>query len=114
MVGLTGEGQNSDGNGNYVRFQAGGGTRAVTLGAAGEAGDALYGNGFAGGGTQPKRPPHAPPKVDTTPCYQSQIPDLNGPWATAGVAASQARASARPSTALAALRRDLRPFGTKR
>ena len=33
MVGLAGESQNFDGNGSYVRFQVGGGTNTVALGA---------------------------------------------------------------------------------
>src|SRR4029078_9864573 len=34
MVGLAGEGQNFDGNGQYVRFQPGGGDQTVSLGTA--------------------------------------------------------------------------------
>ena len=37
LVGLSGEGQNFDGNGMYVRFQTGGGSQTVSLGS--ESGD---------------------------------------------------------------------------
>jgi virulence factor Mce-like protein len=81
MVGLSGEGQNFDGNGQYVRFQPGGGSNAVSLG---EQGSQLFGNAFPGVGTRPKMPARKPPYNDDTPCYKSAKPDLNGPWAAKG------------------------------
>jgi virulence factor Mce-like protein len=81
MVGLSGEGQNFDGNGQYVRFQPGGGDNTVSLG---EQGAELFGNAFQGVGTRPKMPPRKPPYNDDTDCFKSQKPDLNGPWAAKG------------------------------
>ena len=81
MVGLSGEGQNFDGNGQYVRFQPGGGSNTVS---AGSQGSQLYGNAFPGVGTRPKMPPRKPPYNDDTDCFRSQKPDLNGPWAAKG------------------------------
>ena len=53
MVGLAGEGQNFDGNGPYVRFQTGGGTRQVSLGQRPRATGQLFGNNVAVAARQP-------------------------------------------------------------
>jgi virulence factor Mce-like protein len=82
LVGLAGESQNFDGNGQYVRFQPGGGSTLLSLGSAGTPGGVAYANGFPGGGVQPARPAKAPPYNADTPCFKSAKPDLNGPWAT--------------------------------
>ena len=76
LVGLSGEGQNSDGNGQYVRFQTGGGTQTVSL--TGGA-STLFGNAACPPlGTRPaytgKLPPYQPGKA----CYRQTLPDLNG------------------------------------
>ena len=76
LVGLSGEGQNSDGNGQYVRFQTGGGTQTVSL--TGGA-STLFGNAASPPlGTRPaytgKLPPYQPGKA----CYRQTLPDLNG------------------------------------
>ena len=81
LVGLSGEGQNFDGNGQYVRFAPGGGGQTVSLGDAGTLGGPLYTNVFPGSGARPKKPSRKPPYDDKTPCHESKIPDLNGPWA---------------------------------
>jgi virulence factor Mce-like protein len=81
LVGLAGESQNFDGNGQYVRFQPGGGSTLLSLGEAGTPGGAAYANGFPGGGVQPVKPKTPPPYNDKTPCFKSPLPDLNGPWA---------------------------------
>jgi len=74
MVGLAGEGQNFDGNGLYVRFQAGGGDHTVSSGGA----DQLFGNAAAAPlGTRPAYPGHLPPYRSTVPCYTQKVPDLN-------------------------------------
>ena len=82
MVGLAGEGQNFDANGQYVRFQPGGGSNTVSVGDAGS--QPLFGNAFPGVGTRPKMPPRKPPYNDDTDCFRSLRPDLNGPWAAKG------------------------------
>ena len=81
LVGLSGEGQNFDGNGQYVRFAPGGGGQTVSLGEAGTAGGPFYTNVFQGSGARPKKPSRKPPYNDETQCHTSAIPDLNGPWA---------------------------------
>ncbi len=80
MVGLAGESQNFDGNGLYVRFQPGGGDQTVSTGKVGGAlGDTLYGNTSAKPmGTRPAYPGKRPPYVDSVPCKDNPIPDLNG------------------------------------
>jgi virulence factor Mce-like protein len=82
MVGLSGEGQNFDANGQYVRFQPGGGSNAVSLGEQGSGG--LFGNAFPGVATRPKMPARKPPYNADTDCYKSTKPDVNGPWAAKG------------------------------
>jgi phospholipid/cholesterol/gamma-HCH transport system substrate-binding protein len=80
MVGLAGEGQNFDGNGQYVRFQPGGGDQTVSLGTAGgNAGDTLFGNAVIKPlGTRPRFPGRRPPYRPDVPCYTNTLPNLNG------------------------------------
>jgi phospholipid/cholesterol/gamma-HCH transport system substrate-binding protein len=82
LVGLAGEGQNSDGNGGYVHFQPGGGSQTVALGEVSPA--PIFANVFPGVGTQPKTPGAKPPYSSKTPCYKSAKPDINGPWSAKG------------------------------
>ena len=85
MVGLSGESQNFDGNGSYVRFQPGGGSQAVALGSPSSPTGQLIGAAAAPvQGVQPKYPGKRPPYVTSVPCYKSQIPDVNGSWAAKG------------------------------
>jgi phospholipid/cholesterol/gamma-HCH transport system substrate-binding protein len=85
MVGLSGESQNFDGNGSYVRFQPGGGSQAVALGNANSPTGQLIGSAAAPvQGVQPKYPGKRPPYVTSVPCYKSKIPNLNGSWAAKG------------------------------
>jgi phospholipid/cholesterol/gamma-HCH transport system substrate-binding protein len=79
MVGLAGEGQNFDGNGQYVRFQPGGGDQTVSLGTASQNVGALFGNAVAPPlGTRPRFPGRRPPYNPTTPCFTNRVPNLNG------------------------------------
>jgi phospholipid/cholesterol/gamma-HCH transport system substrate-binding protein len=80
MVGLAGEGQNTDGNGRYVRFQTGGGDQTVSIGpSGGTVFDRLFGNAIAKPlGTRPRFPRRKPPYNATTPCHTNRLPDLNG------------------------------------
>jgi phospholipid/cholesterol/gamma-HCH transport system substrate-binding protein len=85
LVGITGEGQNFDGNGMYVRFQPGGGSDTISTGQASLSGDTLFGNAVARPlGTRPKYPGRRPPYKPDEPCYKQPIPDLNGPAAEIG------------------------------
>jgi len=82
MVALAGEGQNFDGNGQYVRLQPGGGASSVSFGDQGTAGSKLFGNAFEENlGARPKKPPRKPPYDTGTPCFKQTLPNLNGPWA---------------------------------
>jgi ABC-type transporter Mla subunit MlaD len=80
MAGLSGEAQNFDGNGIYVRFQTGGGSQSVSTGQInGAAGSNLFANPVEQPfGTRPAMPARRPPYNRTFPCYQNQLPDLNG------------------------------------
>jgi hypothetical protein len=85
MVGLSGESQNFDGNGSYVRFQPGGGSQAVALGSPSSPSGQLIGAAAAPvQGVQPKYPGKRPPYVSSVHCNKSKIPDLNGSWAAVG------------------------------
>ncbi len=99
LVGLAGEGQNMDGNGGYVHFQPGGGAQSVALGNASPA--PIFGQVFPGTGTQPATPGAKPPYRDDVPCFESKIPDVNGPMSRKGsFGAPAATASATPAPIL--------------
>lgn len=88
LVGQSGESENFDGNGQYLRLNSGGGSQAVKTGkipnrASGS--DRLFGNAVLPPlGTRPRWPNKLPPFKTSTPCYESKRPDLNGPLADAG------------------------------
>jgi virulence factor Mce-like protein len=89
MVGLTGEGSSFDGNGHFVRAQAGGGVFPVTLKGAGVDGGTLYGNALGKPlGTKPAWPSKAPAQKLDAACYKQPIPDFaatpTGPSDAAG------------------------------
>jgi phospholipid/cholesterol/gamma-HCH transport system substrate-binding protein len=85
MVGLSGESQNFDGNGSYVRFQPGGGADTVALGSAGSPTGQLVGSSPSRVlGVRPKYPGKRPPYNSSVPCYKSKIPDVNGSWGAVG------------------------------
>jgi phospholipid/cholesterol/gamma-HCH transport system substrate-binding protein len=80
VVGLSGESQNFDGNGQYTRFQTGGGTQQVSTGkVSGVSGSNLYGNALEKPiGTRPVMPSRRPPYNRTFSCYKNPLPDVNG------------------------------------
>jgi virulence factor Mce-like protein len=85
MVGLSGESENFDGNGAYVRFQPGGGADTVALGTAGSPTGTLVGSVPSPVlGAQPKFPGKRPPYNSSVPCYKSKIPNVNGPAGAVG------------------------------
>ena len=85
MVGLSGESQNFDGNGSYVRFQPGGGTNTVALGNKNAPSGQLIGSAPEPVlGVRPKYPGKRPPYVSSVPCYKSKVPDVNGPMGAVG------------------------------
>jgi hypothetical protein len=122
LVGIAGEGQNTDGNGMYVRFQTGGGSQTVSLGQAGTNTGELFGNNVQVPlGNRPAYPGKKPPYKPDEPCYKQKIPDVNGPAAAksapTGSAADTAQVKSvrdklRREADLSAVRRKLNPFGT--
>jgi phospholipid/cholesterol/gamma-HCH transport system substrate-binding protein len=86
-VGIAGESANFDGNGQYLRFQPGGGGTLVQ--AANPAGvdtqsDQVFGHTIAPPlGTAPPLTPK-PPYRPKAKCFRNPVPDLNGPAAEAG------------------------------
>ena len=85
LVGLSGEGQNFDGNGMYVRFQPGGSASTVSLGDPQAATGPLVGSSAAPVlGVRPRFPGKRPPYRHDVPCYKSMPPNINGPAAAKG------------------------------
>ncbi|MEA2375394.1 MAG: phospholipid/cholesterol/gamma-HCH transport system substrate-binding protein [Thermoleophilaceae bacterium] len=78
LVGLSGESQNFDGNGQYTRFQTGGGAQQVSTGDIPGQG-ALVGNAAAPPiGSRPAAPAARPPYNRKVACYTNKLPDVNG------------------------------------
>ncbi len=101
LVGLAGEGQNYDGNGQYVHLAIGGGPVPIVSGPmSGGSGDTVYGK-FAEPplGTAPKFVQKLPPFKPTVPCYRQPQPDLNGPLSKGP---AERRGSPPPATAASA------------
>jgi ABC-type transporter Mla subunit MlaD len=77
LVGLSGESQNFDGNGQYTRFQPGGGSQTVSTGAVGGSGP-LFGNAVTAPlGTRPAFPGTRPPYRRDLACHRNTPPDLD-------------------------------------
>jgi phospholipid/cholesterol/gamma-HCH transport system substrate-binding protein len=122
LVGLSGEGENTDGNGMYVRFQVGGGSQTVSLGSSSTNSGELFGNNVQVPlGNRPAYPGKRPPYRPDVPCYTNKLPDVNGPAAAksdpTGGAATTAQATSvqdklKRQADLEAVRAKLRPFGT--
>ena len=91
VTGFAGETQNFDGNGPYIRFNAGGGSFGANNGLVSSAipnGGFENEEGFGHAafpplGTQPVMGIKPPYRTDV-PCYINAIPDLNGPAAALG------------------------------
>jgi phospholipid/cholesterol/gamma-HCH transport system substrate-binding protein len=123
LAGIAGEGQNTDGNGMYVRFQTGGGTQTVSLGSKTSSTGQLFGNNAEVPlGNRPAMPSKRTPYRPDFPCYKNPLPDVNGPAAAKSLptgAASAARVSTtrrdqlRREADLAAVRAKLNPFKRK-
>jgi phospholipid/cholesterol/gamma-HCH transport system substrate-binding protein len=80
LVGLSGESQNFDGNGQMVRFQTGGGTQMLSLGSASADTGQLFGNTVAVPlGNRPFYPGKRPPYRPDVRCIDNQRPNLLGP-----------------------------------
>ncbi|CAN5574532.1 hypothetical protein BH10ACT11_BH10ACT11_03090 [soil metagenome] len=87
LVQQAGESQNADGNGQYLRLQAGGGPQLVQSANPGGVFQQtkLFGNTIQPlQGVQPALPAKQPPYRTDVPCYTQDVPDINGPAAAAG------------------------------
>jgi hypothetical protein len=123
LVGIAGEGQNTDGNGMYVRFQTGGGSQQVSLGSKSSNTGELFGNNVQVPlGNRPAYPGKRPPYKPDEPCYKQKIADVNGPAAAKSAPTGSALLSAqvrserdklRREADLNAVRRKLNPFGKR-
>jgi phospholipid/cholesterol/gamma-HCH transport system substrate-binding protein len=87
-VQLAGESQLFDGNGSFVRFQAGGGptlTRMANPG-GGFGNESYWAHNISPPiGTRPQLTGKNPPPFrQDVPCYKNAVPDLNGPLAAQG------------------------------
>jgi phospholipid/cholesterol/gamma-HCH transport system substrate-binding protein len=119
LVGIAGEGQNTDGNGMYVRFQTGGGSQQVSLGDKSSNSGELFGNNVAVPlGNRPAYPGKRPPYKPDEPCYKQKIADVNGPAAAksapTGATTAQVKSvrdKLRREADLSAVRAKLNPFG---
>jgi virulence factor Mce-like protein len=84
-VGLAGESQMFDGNGPYVRFQAGGGPQLVRMNnpGGGFQNTSVWGHNISAPlGTRPRLPKAGkPPFRMDVPCYKNAVPNINGPAA---------------------------------
>jgi hypothetical protein len=85
LTGIAGESQNFDGNGQYVRFQPGGGLDTISLGAATLDPSTLFGQSAAPPvATAPVFSPKRPAYHPEVPCYKSgptTSDEVNGPAA---------------------------------
>jgi virulence factor Mce-like protein len=124
LVGIAGEGQNTDGNGMYVRFQTGGGSQQLSLGSSSTNSGELFGNNVAVPlGNRPAYPGKRPQYLPDASCDKQPLPDVNGPAAgkslpdgtasTAGTAPS-AQDKLKRQADLGAVRAKLHPFETRR
>jgi virulence factor Mce-like protein len=78
LVGLAGESQNFDGNGQMVRFQTGGGLSTLATGRSNASGAVAFFNlALPPLGTRPALPARRPPYRPDVPCHTQRIPDLN-------------------------------------
>ncbi len=88
-VNIAGESQGFDGNGPFVRFQAGGGPRFVHMkvsGATAPGTQSMWGFNIDNVlGTRPRLPASGmPPFRMDVPCYTQDVPNLNGPAGAVG------------------------------
>ena len=87
-VQLAGESQLFDGNGSFVRFQAGGGPTLTKMDnpGGGTLNESLWAHNISPPlGTRPQLTGKKPPPFrQDVPCFKNAVPDLNGPLAAQG------------------------------
>jgi hypothetical protein len=87
-VQLAGESQLFDGNGSFVRFQAGGGPTLTKMEnpGGGSLNESLWAHNISPPlGTRPQLTGKKPPPFrQDVACYKNAVPDLNGPLAAQG------------------------------
>jgi virulence factor Mce-like protein len=99
MVGQAGEGQAFDGNGPYLRLQAGGGPQVIKTGNSNYTQRVYFGKPTLPPlSTRPAYGNRLPPFDRSVPCAQSPVPDVNGP-ASVGPADGSRPAAAAPGSA---------------
>jgi ABC-type transporter Mla subunit MlaD len=80
MVGQAGEGQGFDGNGPYLRLQAGGGPKVIKTGKTNYSTKVYFGKPTLPPlSTRPAYGNRLPPLDRSVPCANSPLPDVNGP-----------------------------------
>jgi phospholipid/cholesterol/gamma-HCH transport system substrate-binding protein len=85
LVGLSGIGQNFDGNGTFAKFVVGNSGQTLKSGKAGIIGTRLSGkrlltrSPLSPLGTRPAFPGEEPPYQPKVPCYKQSLQNLNGP-----------------------------------
>jgi virulence factor Mce-like protein len=78
QVALSGESQNFDGNGQYTRFQPGGGTQTLSTGNTRLGGPPMFANpNLPSLGSIPKYPARKPPYRRDVKCYENALPRVN-------------------------------------
>ena len=78
QVALSGESQNFDGNGQYTRFQPGGGDQTLSTGKTRLGGDPLFANpNLPSLGSIPKYPARRPPYRRDVDCHTNALPKVN-------------------------------------
>jgi virulence factor Mce-like protein len=83
MVGQAGEGQGFDGNGPYLRLQAGGGPQTIKTGKTNYSTKVYFGKPTLPPlSTRPAYGNRLPPMDRSVPCAKSPVPDVNGPAST--------------------------------
>ena len=78
QVALSGESQNFDGNGQYTRFQPGGGTQTLSTGNTLLGGPPMFANpNLPSLGSIPKYPARKPPYRRDVKCFNNALPRVN-------------------------------------
>jgi hypothetical protein len=78
QVALSGESQNFDGNGQYTRFQPGGGTQTLSTGKTLLGGPPMFANSnLPSLGSIPKYPARKPPYRRDVKCFENALPKVN-------------------------------------